>query len=110
MCVYVHVLFVIVGFVVDAGFHVVNGGWSFKLVVALLSSKPKLFVVATIGAFVSSAVAVCRRLEPSKPLPVALDRRFPKPWPLFAAPQVVAAICRTPELSPQFFAVPRLKD
>ncbi|KAK9139888.1 hypothetical protein Scep_009569 [Stephania cephalantha] len=65
------------------------------LLVALSSPKPKLFTIAAIGASVGSAVAVCLRLEPPKPLPVALFRRSPNPSPLLAAPQAVAAVCRT---------------
>ncbi|KAK9114319.1 hypothetical protein Syun_021116 [Stephania yunnanensis] len=61
--------------------------------------------IATSGGF---AVTICRRLEPPKPLPIALFRRFPKPSPLFVAPQAVAVVCRTlsrRRCSPYFVAI-----
>ncbi|KAK9148680.1 hypothetical protein Scep_007437 [Stephania cephalantha] len=47
---------------------------------ALPSPRPKLFAVAAIGVSVGSAVAVCRKLEPPKPLPVALSPLKYQSW------------------------------
>ncbi|KAK9093193.1 hypothetical protein Syun_028104 [Stephania yunnanensis] len=65
-----------------------------KALVGRQPSFPKLFAFAAIGAFVGFVVAVSRRLEPPKPLPVSLFRRFPKQSLLFTAPQAIAAVCR----------------
>ncbi|KAK9094322.1 hypothetical protein Scep_025791 [Stephania cephalantha] len=53
---------------------------SLRLGLALPSPRPKLFAVAAIGASVGSAVTVCRRLEPPKPLPVALSPLKYQSW------------------------------
>ncbi|KAK9159697.1 hypothetical protein Syun_006038 [Stephania yunnanensis] len=50
------------------------------LLAALPSPRPKLFAVAAIGASVGSVVAICRRLEPPKRLPVALSPLKYQSW------------------------------